>query len=54
MFKFENGSFEAEKQNKEISETVAPAFDSNMSVEDAATFWDKELKPLPEITLKSL
>lgn len=54
MFKYGEVAVGGELKNTDISSNTFPTFESNFSIEDATTFWDKQFEPVPEISMKDI
>ena len=54
MFKFGEGVFGDEIKDAESIQNDIPTFDTNISIEDATTFWDKQFETVPEISMKDI
>lgn len=54
MFKFGEGVFGDEIKDTEIIQNDIPTFDTNISIDDATAFWDKQFEAVPEISMKDI
>lgn len=54
MFKFGEGALGDEIKDTEIVNNDFPVFESNITVEDATAFWDKQFETVPEISMKDI
>lgn len=54
MFKFGEGVFGDEIKDTEIFQNEIPTFDTDISVEDATAFWNKQFESVPEFSLKDI
>jgi hypothetical protein len=54
MFKFGEGVFGDEIKHTESIQNDIPTFDTNISIEDATAFWDKQFESVPEIPMKDI
>ena len=54
MFKFGEGVFNDEIKDTEISQNETPVFETDISVEEATAFWDKQFESVPEISMKDI
>lgn len=54
MFKFGEGVFGDEIKDTEIFQNEIPMFDTDISVEDATAFWNKQFESVPEFSLKDI
>lgn len=54
MFKFGEGVFGDEIKDTESIQIDIPTFDTNISIEDATAFWDKQFESVPEISMKDI
>ena len=54
MFKFGEGALGDEIKDTEIQTADTPSFDTEMSVEDATAFWDKQFESVQEISMKDI
>ena len=54
MFKFGEGVFGDEIKDTEIFQNEIPVFDTDISVEDATAFWNKQFESVPDFSLKDI
>ena len=52
MLKFGEGTLGDEIKDTEVSFSEVPMFDTQISLEEAMTFWDKQFESVPEISMK--
>lgn len=51
MFKFGEGALGDEIKDTEISFSEVPMFNTDISPEEAMSFWDKQFESVPELSL---
>lgn len=54
MLKFGEGTLGDEIKDTEVSFSEVPMFDTQISLEEAMTFWDKQFESVPEISMKDI
>ena len=54
MFKFGEGALEDEIKDTEISFSEVPMFNTDISPEEAMSFWDKQFESVSEISMKDI
>ncbi len=54
MFKFGEGALGDEIKDTEISFSEVPMFNTDISPEEAMSFWDKQFESVPEISMKDI
>lgn len=54
MFKFGERSLGDEIKDTEVSVSDVPMLDTQISLEEAMTFWDKQFESVPEISMKDI
>ena len=54
MFKFGEGALGDEIKDTEISFSEVPMFNTDISPEEAMSFWDKQFESVPEIPMKDI
>ena len=54
MFKFGEGALGDEIKDTEISFSEVPMFNTDISPEEAMSFWNKQFESVPEISMKDI
>lgn len=54
MLKFGEGTLGDEIKDTEVPFSEVPMFDTQISLEEAMTFWDKQFESVPEISMKDI
>ena len=54
MFKFGEGALGDEIKDTEISFSEVPMFNTDISPEEAMSFWDKQFESVSEISMKDI